>query len=253
MGTWGTGIFADDNAADLREDFRDMIARGISGPEATDRLIEQWHPLSAEPEFAAMFWLGLAVTQWKCGRLEDRVKTNALKAITDGSALSAWRGSRFEANRRSVLEAARRQLESPQPRARSIAKRILATCEWEPTELIAYRLLSGDFIILRVVKLSSDKGGTYPDCEPLDYQGGAIPSAQELRSLPIRPRVPGALGAKVFRIVSAGKRKPDDRIVRLNVTRSAATLPPPKNVSFPTTIVTWKSLDLTLERDFGFH
>ena len=79
MGTWGTGIFSDDNAADLRDDYRDFIGDGLSSPEATDRLLAEWgSSLSREPEYAATFWLALAVTQWKCGRLEDRVKARAL-------------------------------------------------------------------------------------------------------------------------------------------------------------------------------
>ena len=41
MGTWGTGIFSDDNAADLRDDYRDFIGDGLSSREATDRLLAE--------------------------------------------------------------------------------------------------------------------------------------------------------------------------------------------------------------------
>jgi hypothetical protein len=116
MGTWGTGIFSDDNAADLREDYRDLIGDGLSSPEATDRLLAEWgSSISREPEYAATFWLALAVTQWKCGRLEDRVKAKALAAIDDGSALRPWLAGKFERKRKSVLDAVRQQIESPQP------------------------------------------------------------------------------------------------------------------------------------------
>ena len=40
MGAFGIAIFSDDNAADLRGDYRDLIGEGYSGPEATDRLIQ---------------------------------------------------------------------------------------------------------------------------------------------------------------------------------------------------------------------
>ena len=70
MGVWGTAVFSDDNAADLRADYRMMIGDGLSGPEATDRLLKEWMPSSEkDPDAAAIFWLALAVTQWKCGRL----------------------------------------------------------------------------------------------------------------------------------------------------------------------------------------
>src|SRR5579872_1092111 len=136
MGVWGTAIFSDDNASDIREEYRTLLGDGINGPEATDRLIKQWQPsISRDPDLEAVFWLALAVTQWKCGRLEDRVKREAIRVITDGSAMAPWRGGRDEAKRRRVLEDTRHQLESPQPAETKIARRKLRTCEWEPGEL----------------------------------------------------------------------------------------------------------------------
>ena len=71
-----------------------MIGDGLSGPEATDRLLKEWMPSSEkDPDAEAIFWLALAVTHWKCGRLEDRVKREAIRVIDDGSALRPWRGS----------------------------------------------------------------------------------------------------------------------------------------------------------------
>jgi hypothetical protein len=40
MGVWGTAIFSDDNAADLRAEYRTMIGDGLSEPEATNRLLK---------------------------------------------------------------------------------------------------------------------------------------------------------------------------------------------------------------------
>src|SRR5579863_3199110 len=153
MGVWGTAIFSDDNAADLRADYRRMIGDGLGGPEATDHLLKQWMPSSEkDPDMAALFWLALAVTQWKCGRLEDRVKTEAIRVIADGSAMRPRRGSPMERKRAAVLDAAKQQLESPQSPLRRIKKPFRSSCDWEPGELIAYRLLSGSFIVLQVIE-----------------------------------------------------------------------------------------------------
>ena len=35
MGTWGTGVFDDDLALDLKDEYRELVADGLSGPEAT--------------------------------------------------------------------------------------------------------------------------------------------------------------------------------------------------------------------------
>jgi hypothetical protein len=67
MGAWGTGIFADDSAADLRDDYRGLIGDGVTGPQATDKLIGQWAP-QGDPALEPVFWLALALTQWSYGR-----------------------------------------------------------------------------------------------------------------------------------------------------------------------------------------
>jgi hypothetical protein len=36
MGTWGTALYSDDLAADLRNDFIDHIGNGLSADEALD-------------------------------------------------------------------------------------------------------------------------------------------------------------------------------------------------------------------------
>jgi hypothetical protein len=191
MGVWGTAIFSDDNAADLRDDYRMMLGDGLSGPEATERLLAKWKPSSEkDPDMDAVFWLALAFTQWKCGRLEERVNKEAIRVIEDGSALRLWRGSPDERKRAAVLEAAKKQLESPQPIPRKIAKVFRATCDWEPGELIAYRLLSGSFIVFQVIDHHHDAGGVAPNCEIFDWQGLELPPPSIFEGLPMRAQIP---------------------------------------------------------------
>src|SRR5512132_2413433 len=77
MGTWGTGIFDDDTACDVRGHYRRALRAGVPGPEATDQLLRAYAP-GPDP-FDTPIWLGLAATQTKLGRLEERVKTTALE------------------------------------------------------------------------------------------------------------------------------------------------------------------------------
>jgi hypothetical protein len=127
MSAWGTGIFADDNAADLRNDYRKLIGDGVTGPQATDRLIAQWAP-QGEPDLEPVFWLALALTQWSCGRLEAGQR-RSLARDSGWSAIRPWAAGPDEQKRRAVLEATKRKLESLQPAERKIKKRVLATCD----------------------------------------------------------------------------------------------------------------------------
>jgi hypothetical protein len=267
MGVWGTAIFSDDNAADLRADYRTMVGDGLSGPEATNRLLKKWMPSSEKDSgMAAIFWLALAVTQWKCGRLEDRVKREAIRVIDDGSALRLWRGSPLERKRAAVLEATKKQLESPQPFPRRIAKVFRSTCDWEPGELIAYRLLSGSFIVFQVIDHHDDAGGVAPNCEIFDWQGPELPPPSVFESLPMRAQNPVVfkkssmpakpLGPPRYRLMicQASKRElPQERIIRMNVKVPIQHPPKPGNVSNPTLVSIWRWLDRDLERHYGLR
>jgi hypothetical protein len=268
MGVWGTAIFSDDNASDVRDDYRRLVGDGLTGTEATDRLLHDWaSSIDKDPDLAATFWLALAVTQWKCGRLEDRVRQEAIRRVDDGSALRAWRETEFERKRAAVLEATRRQLLSAQPPVRKIAKVFRSSCDWEPGELIAYRLLSGDFIVFQMIRRHQDSGGVAPECEIFDWQGPNIPQPSELEGLlmrPItplrfkndRPQLPDAKRPPTYRlmILQASKREfPKDRVFRLNAKLPIQHPPKPALMVDPTLVALWRDLDRQLELHYGFR
>ena len=264
MGVWGTAIFSDDNASDVREEYRALLGDGVSGPEATDRLLKEWQPsTSHDPDLAAVFWLALAVTQWKCGRLEERVKQEAIQVIDNGAALRLWKGSSDERKRAQVLQATRKLLHDPQPPARKIAKVFRATCDWEPGELVAYRVSSGSYIVFQVIELHTDKGGVGPVCEIFDWQGPALPSAADLASRSMRARIPlwETTGTKPdqplhyrLMILQASKREfPQARVFPLHQKLPIQHPPKAKGMVNPTMVCLWRKLDETLKKHYALH
>jgi hypothetical protein len=251
MGAWGTSIFSDDNAADLREDYRDLIGNGLSGSEATDRLIEEWQPDGNDGYFVATFWLALALTQWKCGRLEERVKARALAAILDGSAIEPWREGKTEKKRRAVLDKVLAQLQSPQPALTKIKRRVPCSCDWEPTELIAYTLLSGDHMIVRVTNLHSDKGD-HAALLALELRPASRDAYFDLFKL-ADPATP--VGPDWSRICILGLREPspNGRFRRLSVKSGAPYGPVLGRCWTSGRVVLLKDLDRDLAVWFGFN
>jgi hypothetical protein len=223
MGTWGPGIFSDDLACDLRDRYRDLIGDGLTGEEATDRLLDEWQAELGDPDVGPVFWLALAATQWKAGRLEERVKAEALRVISTGADLPRWEGPdpSLPKRRRAALEKLRLQLNSPQPPPRRIRKRFVNSCEWEVGEVLALRLLSGQFSLFRVIGYYADYGGTSPVCEFLDWTGDVIPSPEAVGKLKIRPFVPSRAGPDVRPIMIIGaasaREMPRRRITRLGI------------------------------------
>jgi hypothetical protein len=187
MGIIGTGLFDDDLAADVRGEYRDLIAEGKLGLEATDILIKQNQGALANPLEEPVFWLALAAAQWECGRLEERVWNEAMRILNRGTDLARWdHDPKLLRQRRRVLERLRARLVAPQPSERRIRKRFKDSCDWDPGEVIAYRLASGQFVLFRVVLHLTDPTGTYPLCELLDWIGVDIPSEDAIKRLSVR-------------------------------------------------------------------
>jgi hypothetical protein len=195
MGAWGPAIFSDDTASDVREDYRDAIAEGLTSAAATDKIVAEYAPRPDDPAYAATVWIALAVTQWTLGRLDDRVRDAALSVIDDGSAIAAWLGAKAEAPRRKILAETRAKLLAPQPEPRPVRRNLPCACDWAPGDLVAYRTLSGGQIILQIQQLHTDKGGVYPSPEVLDWQGPYLPAVKVIDALPFARAMPAYLGS----------------------------------------------------------
>ena len=201
MGTWGTGIFSDDLASDIRRRYRDLVGDGFTGQQATKILLEEYREILAGPDGESAFWLALAATQWRCGRLEPMVQAQAIQVIDSGSDLLRWQvAPQLLWKRQAVLKDLRRTPLSPQPPQQKIRKRFRNTCEWQVGEIIAYRLQSGSYALFQVIDYFTDLGGTSPIFEILDWQGQEIPAREVLENVSIKVGKDGATQITVGRV-----------------------------------------------------
>jgi hypothetical protein len=159
-----------------------------------------------------------------------------------------------ERKRRKVLDETKRKLESAQPPESKIKKKTLATCDWERGELIAYRMTSGDFVVLRMLDKHVDLGGAYPQCELLDWRGPELPSGGLPDTTPVRDLM-NYSGGKRIMILSTGKREVKDRVIRLNVKHSLD-----ENYSRvkrgypnPARVTSWRDFDKLLAESYGIR
>ncbi|MGW2146611.1 hypothetical protein ACWCOT_20055 [Nonomuraea bangladeshensis] len=84
MGAWGPGLFSDDLACDVRDEYRELIEDGATDEEARRRVVESYSEALDDPGEAPVFWLALAVTESKLGRLDAVVRDRALGIIERG-------------------------------------------------------------------------------------------------------------------------------------------------------------------------
>ena len=243
MGAWGTGIFQDDTACDIRDGYRDYLGEGLSGPEATARILKELGAGSlADPHEAGVVWMALAAVQWKHGRLEDETKKRALSVIESGTDLERWKGnSKDLLKRKSALEKLRVQITSPQPPSRKVPRRILCESRWREGDLFGYRLLDGRLVLFNVVGHHTDKGGKYPICHLLDWIGEELPRRDVIQSLEVKPSRPDNRHS-IKQIMLVGlKQKSARRLIEVDVRVTT------ERQKTPSSVVHFKHLDKFLK------
>jgi hypothetical protein len=186
LGVWGTDLFSDDVACDVRDHYRELLEDGVEDGAATQLTVERFRAYLEESDGVAL--LALAVTQSKLGRLDPDLRDRALAVLDRGADLEKWErdNPQLLPKRRAVLEKARAQLTGQQPPRRRL----------RPPKRISSGLAAGDVLalalprrvtLLRVVRVRSHRLGETPVLEELDFEGTEVPSRDALEH--IGPRV----------------------------------------------------------------
>jgi len=257
MGAWGTGLFSDDAACDVRDEYKDMVADGYDGSRATDQLVEEWASVLANSQEAGVFWLALAETQWRLGRLEARVREAALQYIDSGADLERWDSSADRKKREHVLGKLRELLHTPPPAARRLRPRFRDTCAWQVGEIVAYTLTSGEKALFRVLDFHEDLGGKAPIVEVLDWVGREVPAERQMRGLPVLRGSSHGMPIDCFILGRTSARElPQERIASTNVIAPVARAPAKGIPVAPgprlrVVVVLWRNLDKELREAFG--
>ncbi|HKH31574.1 MAG TPA: DUF4259 domain-containing protein [Gaiellaceae bacterium] len=126
MGAWGTAIFSDDTAQDVRDEWREAVLDGLSAEEATARLVKSFDDyLGDDEDTETLFWMALAAAQFETGRLLAEVRDRALAMIEGGGDVARWREDGDEVlarQRERVLERLAAKLRGPQPKPKRLRR-----------------------------------------------------------------------------------------------------------------------------------
>lgn len=195
MGAWGTSLYANDSASDIRGDYVDKLRRGMSNEEVTEELIKRnWEVMDDEEE-EPLFWYALADTQWNYGRLLPEVKEKALYFLGQDAELERWRESgqkQLEAWMKT-LDKLKTKLLSPMPAEKKVSKYRLYQCKWKLGDVFAYRLDSdyskekgfwGQYVVFR--KVSEEPcwpGHIIPVIQVYKWIGEKIPPLDTLPNM----------------------------------------------------------------------
>ncbi|MDF2679107.1 MAG: hypothetical protein K0R47_297 [Brevibacillus sp.] len=245
MGAWGPAIFSDDIACDIRDEYKDLLGDGHTGEAATNILLERWEDEINDPEIGIVFWLALSATQWKVGRLEEWVKTKAIEVIENGSDLQRWRAEgdpKLVKQRETALLKLKEKLNQPQSQPKKIKKAYKSATDLDVGDAISYRLLSGQYVVFRVIGHHEDAGGIDPICEVCDWIGQQIPPKEDLESLPF---ITGKWGVSQFILGQLSKKEYPNHRTQL-VAKGTRPHQQWRNPS----VFLWRTLDRQFEEQF---
>lgn len=187
MGTWGAGIFANDEACDVRDVYRDLLGDGVPVDEAERRVLEEFR--DEDGSVPSTVWLALAATQSRSGRLSATTRDHALHLIDSGADLDAWADADPADRRRraAALARLRAQLVGPQPDPRPVRREWKYRTDLAAGDVLALPVDDERRALLRVVGVEHDRFSDFVLVELLAGDGHAdeladLPAARHPRS-----------------------------------------------------------------------
>jgi hypothetical protein len=194
MGSWGTGIFSNDSAADIRSDYRDLLGSGMPAEEASAKILKEYclgDPRDADNNDV---WLGLAAVQHQTGHIAQHVIDAALAITGSPKEIERWEPEDRK-QRKKALDKLAQTLRQPPLPPRVIRPRRLAQTALEPGQFVLYTdPATRSKLLLQVLTIREEKSGRYPVLLVLDWNGDpdGIQRPQDLRPLAAKPAsVPG--------------------------------------------------------------
>lgn len=185
MGSWGVGLFSDDVACDVRDDYRAALEDGLTADAARDRVLERFADALADTEEGPLVWLALAATAWKKGRLDHATRDQALGIIARREGFERWDEAGLGHRREAELQKLADKLRSPQKPPVTAKKKRGFVSIWTVGEIVGYPQESGQWLALHVVAHTDGEVGAFPIVNLLDWTSDTAPPTEaELAAAP---------------------------------------------------------------------
>lgn len=219
MGSWGTALFSDDLAADVRADWRDAILDGAEPEDLTRRLVDRYAPGRSDDRDTLVFWMALAAAQMETGRLDRVVRNCALAIIDAGGDVATWReqDESLGRQRQKVLDCLAQKLRAPQPKPKRLRRSTPLGVSFDVGDAVLLRSTDGPASVIAVVVCHHPgypRGVVDPVVELVTWERGRAPTASELAQLPcvateVAETRPGRSRLRPHMYVAATPRKKD--------------------------------------------
>lgn len=167
MGTWGSGLYANDTTCDVKDTYIHFLQDGLDDLAAyaeTRKACMEYEGTEEEP----LMWYALAEAQWRTGRLLPEVKESALEWIAKQGGLSLWEESASKgAGWKKTLQKLQKKLETPMPARKTVKKpEPIIQDRWEQNDVYAYQFhgkrseergCSGKYMLLQKIGVGRNR------------------------------------------------------------------------------------------------
>ena len=257
MGTWGTGIFADDFASDIRADWREAIEDGLTPAAATSVLIARYRARElGDDDDGPTFWIALAAAQTLTGRLQPEVKQRALEVITAGGDVARFEvdDARLGRKRAAALADLAAALRGPQ-RAPTIIKR--PKPRLSPAAIGDLVLVRGSgpshrdgYFLVIGITAAWPRGSTAPEMVALGWANPSPPAVDEVHPLPLVRKTDGRIAVFMVHGPTRGPNAFENfaQIVSSGISRDGLPAPGCPECSY--TITHWRGLSRIVGGDW---
>ncbi len=205
MGIWGPGIFQNDIAEDVRDEYLAQLKSGKTNREVTAALMAEYQTDGEESAYDNLeFLLALAMVQWKYGRLMPEVKAAAMELLRTDEHLEEWtKESRTVYRKRcEVIRQFRETMDSPMPPEKPVRIRKPFVCPWQVGDVFAMPVqdavphspeTQGKYIVFQKIRsMDNGEGDEIPVLHVAKALFDHLPAVEEFRQCKLQPfdRIP---------------------------------------------------------------
>ena len=140
MGAWGTNLYQNDVAGDIKDSYINKQRAGKNSQEALRELMEEDRVLFEDDDDKYSAWFALADVMWKYGHLTEPVKNRALELIESEPVEEIWVNKKEIKSRKAVLEKLKDKLLSELPPYKKIPVHKPFITDWKPGEIYLYQI-----------------------------------------------------------------------------------------------------------------
>ena len=140
MGAWGTKLYQNDIASDIKESYINKQRAGRTAEEALRELMEENQADFEDDDDKYHAWYALADVMWKYGHLTEEIKGRVLKLIENEPVEELWVNPKEIKSRTAVLEGLKHKLMSELPPYKKIAVHKPFITSWKPGQIYFYQI-----------------------------------------------------------------------------------------------------------------